>query len=313
MSYEWLKLERKLDGLQPPERVTFFSVNGTGSPDPFGFGFSGDIGRALNDEIFFWQPVAYPAAVFPMGPSVGAGVAELVRLIKLYSGPIALSGYSQGSIVVDKVWRDHIWNPNGDLHSRLPDVIGIVNFGDPMRCPGICNGNALIGQAVPGQVDGFTTGGIAGPDDLTPEQTPDLLLSCNNDGDLYGACPVGDNPWNSESAVGHDETMVFNLIQNFNANNVLALATEALSLLNIGSALNLGTIIQLAEAGIGGVVGNLGGIIPSTGASTPGHVVAIVEALLNGGMFVASGFGPHGDYGKFVGPAVNWLTQRALA
>ena len=90
------------------------TVNGTGVPDPYGPGFSADLGRALGlvnpweaianklDGFFapeaavMWQPVGYPAAVFPMGPSVEAGRAELVRQIQMRPAgtPLFLSGYS---------------------------------------------------------------------------------------------------------------------------------------------------------------------------------------------------------------------------
>lgn len=247
-----------------------------------------------------------------MGPSVQAGRQELVNEILAhtsnpeYSGKIALTGYSQGALVVDYVWRDDILHPDGVLHHLVNDVIGIVNFGDPMRAPGICNGNVHAGFPVPKKVNGFTTGGIAGPNDLKPEETPNFLLSCNNDGDLYGAAPVGDSPWTSETGVGHDETLVFNIVQDFSIENVLAIAQEAMSLLGIAApGLNLGSLINL---GIGAIQGALGKV-PASGATTPSHVIALVEALLNGGMFVASGFGPHGDYEKFMPAMVDFLNR----
>src|SRR5947209_13566300 len=66
---------------------------------------------AASPDLFYWQPVGnYPASVFPMGPSVNAGVAELNRLCTQINPPggapsypensIILLGYSQGAIVV---------------------------------------------------------------------------------------------------------------------------------------------------------------------------------------------------------------------
>lgn len=311
--------------------TTLITVNGTGSPDPFGPGFSGELGANIGGDAswnrvwheltgdnprWYWQPIGYPAATFPMGPSVQAGRAQVNQQIGLRpkGTKLALSGYSQGALVVDYVWRDDILNPQGQHHDRLGDVVGIVNFGDPMRCPGVCNGNVHAGFPIPGQLDGFTTGGISGPSDLKPDQTPDFLLSCNNDGDLYGAAPVGDAPWTTAPGVGHDETLIFNLVQNFDGVNLLAFVQEAMTTLGVAMAggINLGTLISVTEAAIVGALGT-GGIpgIPAAGAQTPDHVVAIVEALLNGGMFVMRGFGPHGDYEKYVPAMLDFLNSVA--
>jgi len=310
----------------------FVSVNGTGVPDPFGPGFSADIGRVISDpwndiyaqfmgpqvaNKYDWQPIGYPAATFPMGPSVDVGREEVVRQISMrpVGTRLALSGYSQGALVVDETWRDEFIKPSGRLHNRLDDVVAIVNFGDPMRCPGICNGNLRAGFPIPGELDGFTTGGISGPDDLKPEETPDFLMSCNNPGDLYGSAPVGDSPWTKQTGVGHDETMIFNLVQFFNGTNLLALTEEAMKALGVvfSGGLNITSLISVGESVIGGVLSDSVGIpgIPASGASTPNHVVSMVLALLNGGMFVLRGFGPHGDYAKMVPAMVDFVLSKA--
>lgn len=208
---------------------TLFTVEGTGVADPFGPGFSGDIARGLMqvaDGLWGWQPIGYQAAVFPMGPSVAGGVQELAYQISRYEGKIALSGYSQGAIVVDKVWRDLILNPNGALHHRLNDVVVILNFGDPLRCPGIANGNKYAGIPLPKTADGQVTGGIAGKDDLKPEETPDFLLSFALDGDLYACCPVGQSPWTNESSVGRVETNIYDIIQQATFLDIISIAKD---------------------------------------------------------------------------------------
>ena len=309
MSWEWLKVECALNGVELPARHVAISVNGTGSPGPFDWGFAGEVGAQLNDEEWFWQPVGYPAAVFPMGPSADVGVDEVVRLALLYfagaplptggdaSGKLALFGYSQGAIVVDRVWRNEVLNPAGRLHHRLNDIIAIVNFGDPMRAPGICNGNVRAGFPIPAPLDTYTTGGIAGPDCLTPAQTPAFLMSCNNDGDLYGAAPVGDTPWTKQTGVGHDETIVYNIVLNFNVDNVMAIAQEVVAA--------LGEVITDPADLIGATLG----VLLGKGIAIESHVVSLVEALVNGGMFVVSGAGPHGDYEKFVPAMVDFVHE----
>ncbi|BCO56107.1 hypothetical protein MINTM005_13510 [Mycobacterium intracellulare] len=263
------------------------TVNGTGVPDPFGPGFSGDLGRALGYDAwqalaanvagvnysspYFWQPIGYPAAVFPMNRSVETGRAEVNRQIGMRprGTKIALSGYSQGALVVNEVWAFDVLDPRGVHHDRLDDIVGIVNFGDPMRCPGIANGNKVAGLPMPSKLQGYTTGGIAGPRCLTPDQTPDFLLSCALDGDLYAAAPVGDDPWSNESQVGRVETRVYNFIE---SGGVCDFFKIALAL---------------------------------------GAPIAMVQGIFNGLKFAAAGMNaPHWKYDPFMPAMVDWLLSR---
>lgn len=313
----WPAIRAAKNGVEYAPFASLITVEGTGSPGPYDWGFPSMLGFAMEDVadgMYEWDPVPYPALTFNMGASVQVGVSTGVGIIRALPPrrKIVLSGYSQGSLVTDFIWRDHFLDPSGELHDRLDDVIGIVNFGDPMRCPGICNGNVRAGFPIPKKADGAVTGGIAGPADLTPEQTPDFLLSYNNDGDLYGSAPVGGTPWDTETGAGHDETMIFNLIQKFDGKSVLAFVEEICKLFGITTG-----GIKLTEALLGAAATLIGQImggnglpsIPASGATQPQHVVAVVEALLNGGMFVGSGFGPHGDYAKMLPSAVGFLLE----
>lgn len=270
---------------------TLLTVNGTGIPDPFGPGFAADCGRGTtnlwNDlyaqfvgsnaaNAWYWQPIGYPAAVAPMGPSVDAGVAEvLTQIDRRPTGTFGMAGYSQGSLVVNTVWRDHLLT--GSHRHRLNDCIAIVNFGDPMRCPGIARGNEYAGIPTPKKLDGFVTGGIAGSGDLTSEQTPPWLLSFALDGDLYASAPVGDNPWSNAAAskVGHDETLIFSLIQKMDATSFMDIVTE---------------IADVA-------------LLPMT------HLIPIAQAIFNGLTFFGAGTNaPHWKYDP--APAIDWLEKR---
>jgi hypothetical protein len=118
------------------------------------------------------------------------------------------------------VWVNDILAADGVLHHRLPDCYAVVNFGDPMRCPGVSNGNVYQGIPVPGTEDGDVTGGIAGPLDLTAAQTnyPNPLgkptvMSFNLPGDLYGSDPVGANPQSSEAGPGTVGTAIYNFVE----------------------------------------------------------------------------------------------------
>lgn len=245
----------------------FISVNGTGVPDPFGPGFPADIGRELanpwNDVMaqfwgpqfanrFEWQPIGYRADVFPMRGSVqnSGRPAVLEQIQRRPRGtPLVLSGYSQGAIVTNYVWRDDILNPRGVLNDRLEDVKAIINFGDPMRCPGIANGNAYARTPLPAKLNGHTTGGIAGADCLTADETPDFLLSFANDGDLYAAAPVGDDPWSSPTKVGSYQTLIYEMVMDFDGRDILAFARAAAKLV----AEPLTSVLPLIQAIWGGL------------------------------------------------------------
>lgn len=173
-----------------------------------------------------WFPINYPAALYPMAPSVQAGRENLVAAIRTAPGPFVLCGYSQGAIVTDVVWSQDLLADTGVIHDRLTDVAAIFNFGDPLRCPGIANGNLLAGIPLPRNLDGVVTGGIGGPADLRPEQTPGFLYSFALDGDLYACAPVGADPWTAEAAAGRVETGIYNIVQQATVIDVVAIAED---------------------------------------------------------------------------------------
>lgn len=187
-----------------PKKVgTLFTVHGTGMADPLGPGYPADVARAVLD-VWDWQPIGnYPAAAFPMGPSVEQGRAELKAQIRNHPGKIGLSGYSQGAMVTSLCWKHDILNPKGDLHDRLPDVIAAVNFGNPCREAHVANGNKTSGVPIP---EGR---GIA--DDLL-ENTPAWWYDYAHGGnstfgkDIYTDAPDDDT--------GENMTAIFRVVQN---------------------------------------------------------------------------------------------------
>jgi len=227
-----------------------------------------------NSGPYFWQPVGnYPAAPFPMGPSVQKGVNELVRLInQVYprgnavGSGIILLGYSQGAIVVSHFMRDQVVNPNGQCHSRYGDIVAVATWGNPCRGPGFASGNQFAGWPMPTKLDGVVTGGIAGPDDLKPAAyapaSPSLthywgefVNTIGNGRDIYCDCPVGTNPWTAEAQVGKVETNIYNIVQKVTVADIWQILREIIS-----------------------VVGSLGlALIP------------IIEAIVNGGLFFQAG------------------------
>lgn len=260
------------------------TVNGTGDPDPASTaGFSGMLGSMVGgvnpweivaDQIagtqpdtppWQWQPIGYPAAVFPMNPSVQNARAQIVAALggpassfyqaPVYpSGPFALSGYSQGALVTGQVWAQDILSPTGVLHHRLPDCMSVVNFGDPYRSPGIANGNVYQGIPVPGTLDGAVTGGIAGPLDLTVTQTNQpnslgnpVVMSFALPGDLYASAPVGTNPWTAEAQAGIVGTSIYSLIEAGSFVSFISIAKDLL--VPIGTVEEIINGITFAAAG----------------------------------------------------------------
>lgn len=165
-------------------------------------GYPADVARAVED-VWYFQPVHYPAAVFPMGPSVDTGRAELCRLIREKPGKIALAGYSQGAMVISAAWKHDILSPRGILHDRLADVVAAVTWGNPCREAGVAHGNSRAGIPIP-EGRGIASDRL----ENTPQWWLDFAHGSNSGmgQDIYTATP--DNP----DAAEHME-MVFRLVQ----------------------------------------------------------------------------------------------------
>lgn len=164
-----------IDAQTPPEELpVLLTVHGT-FVDMW-TGYPADCGRALSAS-YYWQPVWYPAAAFPMGDSVDKGVAETIRLIEaLRPGrKFALCGYSQGAIVCSRVLKEIQF---GRLKHRAEDFLGGAMFGNPMR---------QSGAHFPGGTDPGGRG-------IAEEQltvTPPTWNEYADPGDIYACTPVG--------------------------------------------------------------------------------------------------------------------------
>jgi PE-PPE domain len=244
-----------------------------------------------NSGPFFWQPVGnYPAATFPMGPSVEDGVQELIRLVNDTYPPgnpigqgIILLGYSQGAIVVSHFMRDHVVNPLGECHARWPDIVAVATWGNPCRTPGYASGNDFAGWPDPAEVDGVVTGGIAGPDDLEPSvYVPvsktvthywgEFVNTIGNGTDIYADCPVGSNPWIAEAATGVVETNIYNIVQAPTGADIFQIILEVIAV--------------IATVGV--------------------ELIPIIEAIVNGGLFLQAGPGA-AHYTYDIVPITNFI------
>ncbi|MBL8741524.1 MAG: hypothetical protein JNK04_10535, partial [Myxococcales bacterium] len=197
---------------QGPQKHKIYTVAGTfAESTTVGYPYDCAVAPEVA-EYFEWVGVEYPAQAFPMWPSINEGIENLVNKIASTPGTFAISGYSQGAIVTAKVWRDEILNPAGRLHDRKDDIFAHVTWGNPIRCPGIANGNGLVPSPVPGDVYGHLSGGVGGPDDLTPWQTPHWHIDFAHVGDHFASCPTGLDPWTNEPEVGALQTAIYNFV-----------------------------------------------------------------------------------------------------
>ena len=223
--------------VQPP-KVPILTAQGTGlgmwdqiPPQP------AYIANYAPPELAIWQPLGnYPASIFnpPMGVSAQMLADEFVRILtEVYHGVFAVEVYSQSAVAWSHVWRDEILSKNGKLYGRASDMLFTIALGNPCRCPGVANGNAWAGWPMPGKIDGVTTGGIAGADDLKPNEVPANFYDFVNttgpgagSSALYEMAPVGDNPWSALVPVGVVENSIYKAVMEQSFGSILAIAED---------------------------------------------------------------------------------------
>ena len=224
-------------------RHVVLTVAGTGSdlwntapPQPAGIGSN----LAANQpDRYFWQPVGdFPAATFPMGPSVTMGVQSLIYLTtgETYPGfqitpgqtygenSLVLIGYSQGAMVIAQFVQ---WCYQFNRMDILSRIVCVAVLGNPQRPEGFASGNEFAGWPIPGVKDGSQTGGIAqgtnsdGPVNLTLEQVQPRLSTpvthfwgdfVNTNNPDVGATELYANA--PQNGVGSVEQTIFNAVQN---------------------------------------------------------------------------------------------------
>lgn len=220
------------------------TVSGTGtnmwdttSPQP---ALVGSTLAAAQPDRYLWQPVGdYPAATFPMEPSITMGVQSLIYLTtgETYPGfnitpgqtygdnSLILIGYSQGACVVVQFIQ---WCYEFNRMDILSRIVCVAVLGNPQRLEGFASGNQFAGWPLPAAIDGSPTGGIAqtenrnGPVNITADQMQPQLSTPvthfwgdfvnTNDKDvgrteLYANAP--------QNGVGSIEQSIFNLVLNF--------------------------------------------------------------------------------------------------
>lgn len=163
----------------PPQKTVLFSVNGTGAAWNSA-NYPYDLCRWQDQSRVIHQPIGYPAAAFPMGPSAGAGEEELVNQMRRHldgnDQKFVLVGYSQGAMVTSRVLKRML---NGDLKQYLDRCIAGVTFGNPLREHG-----RFVGVHSPGG---------QGLDPEPIQGTPTWWYDYAAPGDIYAVGPGNDD------------------------------------------------------------------------------------------------------------------------
>lgn len=246
------------------DRPLLITVCGTGVP--WWVGPDADTARALEGE-YFWQPVGYPAAPFPMGKSITAAIDEchmqfnrtdpgFQHRARIEKYGLALAGYSQGAVVISELWENHIKPEGGTLHWAKPYLTKAVTWGNP---------NRERGQVYPdyggSPMASYSSQGVSS---TGMRDTPDWWRNYAHTGDLYACAEPGD--------AQQDKNAIWQIVRD------LDIFTGPDSL--------LAQVIELAALPI-----------PRT--------IAAFQALIDAGMFFIKQTGPHTNYG--IQPAIDYL------
>lgn len=206
----------------PPKdlRPLHLTVCGTGVP--WWVGPDADIARAVEHK-YYWQPVGYPAAPFPMGKSIDAGrrefaVQALKHRTRIEAAGAIITGYSQGAVIMSEVWEFDIKPASGALHWMKPHIDKAAAIGNPMREVGNAVGDA---NGAPPPAD---SGGVT---ETLMVDTPTWWLNIAHDGDLYVNC-AGES--------GENKRAIWKIIRGMDLfkgpDSILAQVLEALGVRN---------------------------------------------------------------------------------
>jgi hypothetical protein len=184
---------------KPDTRPLLFTVSGTSVP--WWVGPDADTARAVESR-YLWQPIGFPAAPVPMGPSIAAGRAELATQMERWRNRIqadgcALAGYSQGAIVISETWMQDIRPESGRLHWAKDCVRKAVTWGNP------CRERGIVWPDAGARPSPATNGGV------TPtlmDNTPEWWREYAHAGDLYTDCPPDES--------GENRTAIWQVIRN---------------------------------------------------------------------------------------------------
>ena len=222
---------------RPPaqdKRPVLFTVCGTGVP--WWVGPDADTARAVEGQ-YRHQPIGYPAAPAPMGPSIAAGSGELVKQFNIHRAQVerhgcAMAGYSQGGIVVSEVFLQEIRPKAGRLNWALPHLRKVVTFGNPCRERGRVWPDPGGRPAPPGH------GGVT---PVLMDNTPEWWRDYAHAGDLYSDSPADES--------GENRTAIWKIVHNGDiARGPDSLVSQAVELTGATDASAVAEVVGMAKA-----------------------------------------------------------------
>ncbi|OHU29126.1 hypothetical protein BKG78_23305 [Mycobacteroides chelonae] len=233
-------------------------------------GYPADVARRMED-LWYFQPINYRAAVFPMGASVDEGVNEGVRIVNEeipVGTPTSLVGYSQGGSVVSRLLDEF---RSGRLKHRQSDLVAGLTFGNPDRELG-----SYAGTKDPGG-RGISNSRI--------KNTPPWWCDLAEPGDIYTNVPNND--------VGEDMTAIFRFVQLRGIDDLIgedSLLEQFIEIITGDSAIGLPKLDNLLR--IPGMLAKIGVTGPLSGF--PAAVMAIIKGIAFFGAKPATA--PHIEY-----------------
>lgn len=244
------------DGSKP----VLITASGTGSD--MWTGYPADVAHEVED-LWYFQPINYRAATWPMGASVDEGVNEGVRIVNEeipVGTPTSLCGYSQGGMLVSRLLDEY---RSGRLKHRQSELVSGLTFGNPDRELDADGGRGISNRRI--------------------KNTPPWWLDLFDRMDIYGNVPNND--------VGEDMTAIFRFVQMRGIDDLIgedSLLEQFIEIITGGGGF-LGLDKLLAIPGLLpkiGVTGPLSGF--------PAAVMAIVKGIAFFGAKPATA--PHIEY-----------------
>lgn len=266
------------DGSKP----VLLTASGTGAD--MWTGYPADVARAVED-LWYFQPINYRAATFPMGASVDEGVNEGVRIVNEeipIGTPTAVCGYSQGGMVVSRLLDEF---RSGRLRHRRDDLIAGLTFGNPDRELDANGGRGLSNSRI--------------------KNTPPWWIDLFDRLDIYGNVPNND--------VGEDMTAIFRFVQLRGIDDLIGedsigeqIIELIASLTTGGGFLKSGLALLEQLLGTPGFLPKIGVTGPLSGF--PAAVVAIIKGITFFGAKPATA--PHIEYHiREITPGVTYLDR----
>ncbi|WP_220096630.1 PE-PPE domain-containing protein [Mycobacteroides abscessus] len=266
------------DGSKP----VLLTASGTGAD--MWTGYPADIAHAVED-LWYFQPINYRAAMFPMGKSVDEGVDEGVRIVNEeipVGTPTALCGYSQGGMLVSRLLDEY---RSGRLKHRQSELVAGLTLGNPDRELDASGGRGISNSRI--------------------KNTPPWWIDLFDRMDIYGNVPNND--------VGEDMTAIFRFVQLRDIDDLIgedSIGEQIIELITsfaTGGGL-FGSGLALLEQLLGapGFLPKIGVTGPLSGF--PAAVMAIIKGIAFFGAKPATA--PHIEYHiREISPGVTYFDQ----